>query len=200
MTDSTDHPISPKRSRRTAGERRIEVLRAAIIEFSTLGYHGGSTETIAVAAGISQPYVLRLFTSKKQLFLDALAQVCATILTTWQRALTQWEQQRDPHTLPTVAARLEAIGTAYYSLVESVVELRLVLQGFASAEDVEIRHQIQTSLDEMFTWVGAATGASEYEARQFFATGMMLTVAASIGAANVAGSQAWARAYLAPIL
>jgi len=200
MTLSNDHPLTPTRIRRTAEERRIDVLQAAINEFSTLGYHGGSTETIAAAAGISQPYVLRLFTSKKQLFLQALAQVCETILTTWKHALSRWEQQRDPGTLPTVAARLEAIGMAYASLLESVVEMRLVLQGFASAEDPDIRRQIQSSLNEMFTWVMTATGAGERETRQFFATGMMLTIGASIGAQEFLETQAWARAYLAPTI
>jgi AcrR family transcriptional regulator len=188
------------RTRRTAEERRVDVLHAAIIEFSTHGFHGGSTETIATLAGISQPYVLRLFKTKKNLFLEALAQVCDTILSVWQRALKQWENQRDASTLPTVNAKLEAIGMAFYGLVESIVELRLVLQAFASAEDEDIRRQVQASLDQMFTWVRDATGADEPSVRRFFASGMMLTIAASIGAADVAGSQAWARAFLQPSL
>ncbi|MGB3330127.1 MAG: helix-turn-helix domain-containing protein, partial [Thermomicrobiales bacterium] len=66
--------------RRTAEERREDVLEAALVEFATFGYHGGSTERIAAAAGISQPYVLRLFGSKKALFIATHARVCDRIM------------------------------------------------------------------------------------------------------------------------
>ena len=62
-----------QRTRRTAEERRVDVLDAALIEFATYGLHGASTVNIAERAGISQPYVLRLFGTKKALFLETLA-------------------------------------------------------------------------------------------------------------------------------
>ena len=55
-------------SRQTAEERRTAVLAAAITEFARSGYAGTSTETIAARAGISQPYLFRLFGTKKDLF------------------------------------------------------------------------------------------------------------------------------------
>ena len=61
--------------RMTAGERRQDVLDAATHEFALKGYHGTSTEDIARVAGISQPYLFRLFGSKKELYLKA-AQRC----------------------------------------------------------------------------------------------------------------------------
>ena len=45
------------------------MLRAAIVAFSTGGLAGTSTEDIARLAGISQPYLFRLFGTKKDLFL-----------------------------------------------------------------------------------------------------------------------------------
>jgi AcrR family transcriptional regulator len=56
-------------TRQTAEERRDAVLDAATQEFAAKGYHGTSTEDIARAAGISQPYLFRLFGSKKDLYL-----------------------------------------------------------------------------------------------------------------------------------
>ena len=45
------------------------MLDAATHEFAVKGLHGASTEDIARAAGISQPYLFRLFGTKKQLYL-----------------------------------------------------------------------------------------------------------------------------------
>src|SRR2546423_14654560 len=58
--------------RKTATERRDEILEAALVEFAAHGLDGGSAEAIAKAAGISQPYVFRLFRTKKQLFMATI--------------------------------------------------------------------------------------------------------------------------------
>ena len=52
--------------RQSAEERREEILEAALVEFADRGLHGTSTEDIARRVGISQPYVFRLFGTKKQ--------------------------------------------------------------------------------------------------------------------------------------
>jgi AcrR family transcriptional regulator len=175
--------------RRTSEERREEVIQAAIVEFATYGYFGGSTERIAQVAGISQPYVQRLFGTKKALFLASLERVSDDIVRAWDRAL-----KRDPGETP--GEKLEAIGNIYQDFVRDVVQLRLVLQGASSAEDEDIRACIQSCMGRMFAWVREATGASAEEVRDFFAYGMMLTVAASIRAMDVASSDEWARAML----
>src|SRR5258708_35274043 len=56
-------------TRQTAEERREAVLKAAATAFAQGGLHGASTEDIARAAGISQPYLFRLFGTKKELYL-----------------------------------------------------------------------------------------------------------------------------------
>jgi AcrR family transcriptional regulator len=55
-------------TRLTAAERREAVLEAALAEFAAHGYNGSSTEQIARRVGISQPYVFRLFGTKRNLF------------------------------------------------------------------------------------------------------------------------------------
>src|SRR6478672_12248310 len=55
--------------RKSAEERREQILEAALTEFAARGLVGGSTETIAKTVGISQPYVFRLFGTKKELFI-----------------------------------------------------------------------------------------------------------------------------------
>ena len=58
-------------TRMTAQERRAAVLEAARDHFADHGYHGASTDAIARDAGISQPYLFRLFKTKKDLFIAA---------------------------------------------------------------------------------------------------------------------------------
>src|ERR1700740_543442 len=63
------------RQRMPAAERREMVLEAAVAEFAAHGLAGASTEDVARQAGISQPYLFRLFPTKKALFL-ALVDRC----------------------------------------------------------------------------------------------------------------------------
>src|SRR6266700_696951 len=63
------------RQRMPAAERREMVLEAAVAEFGAHGLAGTSTEDVARQAGISQPYLFRLFPTKKALFL-ALVERC----------------------------------------------------------------------------------------------------------------------------
>src|SRR5437762_13539925 len=58
--------------RKSAEERREQILEAALAEFAAHGLEGGSTEAIAKAVGISQPYVFRLFGTKKELFMATI--------------------------------------------------------------------------------------------------------------------------------
>ncbi len=53
----------------SAEDRREQVLKAAMAEFAIHGLDGTSTEAIAERAGISQPYIFRLWPNKKDLFL-----------------------------------------------------------------------------------------------------------------------------------
>lgn len=180
--------------RSTAEERRKEVIQAAIVEFATFGLHGGSTERIAESAGISQPYVLRLFGTKKELFLAALDRVSDDILRAWKGAIDALEHRLERPGTP--EERLHVMGDTYQVFVRNVVELRLVLQGVSAAEDEEVRQKVQSRMKGMFDWIRETSGADAESVRQFYAYGMMLSVAASLRAADKAGSEAWARGML----
>ena len=56
-------------ARKSAEVRREEIVGIALRHFAEGGYHGTSTEAIAREAGISQPYLFRLFRTKRELFL-----------------------------------------------------------------------------------------------------------------------------------
>src|ERR671915_2074625 len=57
------------RRRRSGDERRALVLQAARMEFAAVGLGTATGESIAYRAEISHPYLLRLFGSKRELFL-----------------------------------------------------------------------------------------------------------------------------------
>ncbi|MDX6452064.1 MAG: hypothetical protein QOH16_2113, partial [Gaiellaceae bacterium] len=72
--------------RKSKEERREEILDAALAEFAQKGLHGASTEEIARLAGISQPYVFRLFGTKKELYIAGVARCFRQTLELMQRA------------------------------------------------------------------------------------------------------------------
>src|SRR6185437_4471743 len=90
-------------TRQSAAERREEILAAALEEFAEHGYHGASTEAIARRAGISQPYVFRLFGTKQELFKAVVARCFRETLDMFQRAA---EGKRGEEAM-------EAMGNAY---------------------------------------------------------------------------------------
>ena len=71
--------------RKSKDERREDILDAAIAEFAAKGLHGASTDEIARLAGISQPYVFRLFGTKKELYLAVIARCFRETLEIFQR-------------------------------------------------------------------------------------------------------------------
>src|SRR5437773_5986675 len=120
--------------RKTQAERREEILDAALDEFAEHGYHGGSTEGIARRAGISQPYVFRLFGTKKELFRAVVTRCFRETLEMFQRAA---EGQRGPEAL-------DAIGKAYVErLTADPTRLRAQMQAYAASHDPEIREVVR---------------------------------------------------------
>lgn len=176
--------------RRTAEERRTDVIAAAMVEFGTYGYHGGSTERIARSAEISQPYVLRLFGTKLNLFIATLEAVSESILSTWQRALegtdvTGWDA-------------LMALGQSYTRGDNTAIRFRMILQGAAAAEHPEIETAINAHMDLLWRWVQLATGADDTEIQRFWAYGMMQTMAIAMNAHKYMRESPRAHAMIVP--
>src|SRR5919204_6817563 len=115
--------------RKTAEERREAVLDAALDEFAARGLYGASTEAIAEQAGISQPYVFRLFGTKKELFSAVVARCFRETLELFQRA-AEGKRGEDA---------LAAMGDAYvHQLLPDRIRLRAQMQAYAACDDPEI--------------------------------------------------------------
>ena len=172
--------------RKSAEERREEIVAVAIEHFALGGYHGTSTEAIARDAGISQPYLFRLFGTKKELFLACLERCHERLRETFTRAA---EAAGD-------GDRLEAMGRAYVALLADRELLQLQLQGYAACDDDDVRATASTGYAELWALVARLSGAPEDEVRAFFATGMLLNVAAAMELPQIAGDPGWALAHL----
>ena len=117
--------MSVTTERKSKAERREEILDAALQVFAEHGYQGASTEEIARRAGISQPYVFRLFGTKKELFLAVNARCFRQTLEMFQRAA---EGERGEQAL-------EAIGAAYGELLATDrTYLRAQMAGYAACD------------------------------------------------------------------
>jgi AcrR family transcriptional regulator len=157
--------------RQTAGARRSSVLTAAIVEFARSGYAGTSTEAIAARAGISQPYLFRLFGTKKDLFIATYNLVSARIEAAFIEAADGLFGEEAMH----------AMAMAYMELLQDPDLLQVQLHGFAAAAgDADIARACREGFHTLWDLINERTDVSEEELRQFFAHGMLLSVLSAI--------------------
>jgi AcrR family transcriptional regulator len=170
----------------TAEDRREDVLDAALVAFAAAGFEGTSTEDIARAAGISQPYLFRLFGTKKELFRAVVARCFRETLEMFQRAA---EGLRG-------AEALEAMGKAYIAqLSPDPIRLRAQMQGYAACDDPDIRATVRQGFGDLVAYVERVSDLPADEIARFFATGMLLNVLASMGQLD-AEAEPWAQRLL----
>ncbi len=156
--------------RKSAEERREAVLEAALAEFAAHGLDGGSTEAIARAAGISQPYVFRLFGTKKELFMATIERCLRGTLEMMRTASAGLKGE----------AVLEAIGEAYTQRLANPTYLHAQMQSYAACGDPAIREVVRRGYGEMVEYVERASGLEPDRVAHFFAKGMLLNVVASM--------------------
>jgi AcrR family transcriptional regulator len=166
----------------SAGERRQEVLRAAAKAFAAAGYEATTTEEVAQRAGISQPYIFRLFGSKKQLFLAVVESCFARTVETFERAAEGLSG----------GAALEAMGMAYVKLIQDPTVLLVQMHAFtAAADDKDIRGVAQRGMRKVWDTGIVASGLGPDAVRGWLATGMLLNVVAALGLGDL--DEPWAK-------
>jgi AcrR family transcriptional regulator len=141
------------RTRLTAEERQEQLVAAAVTAFCQGGYAGTTTDQVARLAGVSQPYVIRLFGTKQQLF-----------------------------TAAAVSPDLPTLGAAYDEMLAQREVLTILLHGFAAGADPEIGPVVRDCFGRIYTTVRELTGASVEQTWEFLASGMLLTVLGAMGA------------------
>jgi AcrR family transcriptional regulator len=155
----------------TADERRTAVLRVARKEFATSGFHGTSTERIAEAAGVSQPYLFRLFGTKKELFLACVRTGFDSVRETFEQAAEGLSGEDALH----------AMGEAYMELLQDRVRLQGQMQAYAAAsEDADVREAVRKGFGDIVLLVERVSGVPPAELSRFMAQGMLLNVIGSM--------------------
>ncbi len=171
-------------TRMSAEERRERVLDAAVTEFAKAGLAGTSTETIAARAGISQPYLFRLFPTKKALFI-------ATYRRAFDRIETQFIEASQGLTGD---AALDAMARAYHDLLANRDLLLVQLQTYAASGDAEVQEAARSCYGRLWRLAQTRSGADDESLRMFFAMGMLWNVAVAL---NLPGlDEPWAQALM----
>ena len=182
-------PDTPTRARKSAEERREEIVALAIEQFAVGGYRGTSTEAIARDAGISQPYLFRLFNTKRELFLACLDVSDRRILETFRDAARGAGPEE----------ALAEMGKAYIDLLADRTALLFQMQSYAACSDPVIQARVRENYGAIVREVTRLSGAPPDQVWQFFSHGMLLNVIASLDLAAIADSDEWACAWAEPV-
>ena len=184
MPEVATRPTSRRkpRARLTAEDRREAVIQAAVVEFAKSGFFGTSTEAVAARAGISQPYVFRLFGSKQNLFLVTAHRCFGRILETFRAAAASTDG--DPFPL---------MGQAYMQLLSDRQLLMLWMHTFAACSDPQIQSAMAAGFQEMFEFLEGLPGATPEKINSFITKGMFLNVAAATNMRSAMTDEEWAR-------
>jgi len=167
--------ISPKTPRMSADERREAILTAATRAFARGGYHGTSTDAVAKEAEVSQPYVVRMFGTKLDLFLQVFERSAHRINAAFEEVLDAGPF--DPRSEDDKAR----MGLAYAALLGDHDFLQVQMHGFSSGGVPEIAAAARRCMGEVFQTI-RRTGWDDDQCRDFVAYGMLLNVMLSMGA------------------
>ncbi len=195
--------------RMSAEDRREQVLKAAMAEFAIHGLDGTSTEAIAERAGISQPYIFRLWPNKKDLFLatvdacfdrfEAVLKKTAEGRSDAEIGAQLWAVGHDPSGHPHLTgpgARLHAMGHAYMRLLSKPEAPLMQMQAYAACWDDDVRRLVRDRWNRLRTLVSELSGVQGRELSEFFARGMLLNVAACMHLPSTGDPARWAHEVL----
>ena len=173
-------------ARRSAEERREEIAEIAFRHFAEGGYHGTSTEAIAREAGISQPYLFRLFKTKRELFLACVDRCYAGVWQVFEEAAAGLPQEQ----------RLDAMGKAYMDrLLPDRHALRFQMQAYAVASDPQFQAVVREGYGQLVRNVAELAGVPLSETWDFFSYGMLLNLVAAFDLRDIVDQDEWATAW-----
>src|SRR4051794_2116356 len=178
--------MTPVATRMTAEERRADVLRTAVAEFAKTGYQGTSTEAVARAAGISQPYLFKMFPTKKVLFISLVEHGFERVRQAFIDATGD----------ATGDEALERMGERYGELLRDRDELLLQMQAYAACDDAEIGEVTRRGFGRLWREVARLSGLDDACLQEFFAKGMLMNALAAMDATSHPSQ--WVKACIPP--
>lgn len=126
--ETSSKPIRPRSQRLAPGDRKRQILEAAVHYFAEVGFDGGTRE-LARRLQVTQPLIYRYFPSKEDLIHAVYQEV---YLTRWQ---PDWERALGDTTVP-IRARLIAFYTQFTEAVFTPEWIRIYL--FAGLRGLEM--------------------------------------------------------------
>jgi AcrR family transcriptional regulator len=170
---------SPAPSRLSAADRREQILDVATAVFGERGYSGTTTDQVAQAAGISQPYVVRMFGTKEKLFLEVLQRALDTLFRAFREALPDPGDGSVPQ---------QRLGGAFVDLVGEVGVHRTLLHAFTSGNDPVIGAAARAGFVGIYRFLRDEAGFSPDDISSFLGHGMLLSVLLGIELPSVWGT------------
>lgn len=162
-----------------AEDRKVLILEAAMEEYGRSGMHATSVEVIAERAGVSQPYIFRLFGTKAGLITAAIEHHTTLLRQAFRDAV----EQREPGASP-----LEAMAVAYIGfMTDDVNSLRCQLHTWAAGSDPAIKDVAQRTYREIWEDIAELSGGTADEVRDFMGHGMLLTILAALDLTELFG-------------
>ena len=171
--------------RMKAEDRRELVLTAAMEVFGDNGYIGTTTDMIARAAGVSQPYIVRLFGTKEKLFLEVMQRALDRLFETFEKALPG-----DPET---VGRRL---GLAYVELLNDRGLHLSLMHAFVSGNDPVIGKAAREGFISVYKYLREFGGFTGPETETFLAHGMLINTMVGLRMTEVYGANPVAKELL----
>jgi AcrR family transcriptional regulator len=159
--------VSAPRLRIPAAERREQILDVAAELFGSNGFTATTTDQVARAAGISQPYVIRVFGSKDELVRATVARAGDRVMAAFRAVV----EQAGGVTGDDLAHRL---GEAYVDLIADRGLLRVLMQAFMAGADPAVGPTARHCFLQIAGFMRDAAGMSSEQVVGFLAHGMLL--------------------------
>lgn len=180
LTDGMPAPGTTTKS----DERRRLVIKAAVSCFARKGFYGTTTHEIAQQAGISQPYVYRLFPDKQTLFVQTVAHVSDLLTEALSAPATTVEAE-------TQDGASQVLREAYGVLIKDRDVMLFLMQANCAVDEPVIRDAVRACYAAQVSMVSARLGGDQQAVRDWFAAGMLDNVVAGLGLAEL--DCEWAR-------
>ncbi|WP_430867903.1 TetR/AcrR family transcriptional regulator [Demequina aurantiaca] len=160
---------SPVASARLSGEdRREQILQAASVVFAERGYAGGTTDAVAKRAGISQAYVVRMFGSKEQLFVEVANRAGDRVAVGFRGAIAGFDGTETPQ------EKEEILGEVYSDMVADRGILLVLMHFFTLGHDPTFGPISRRCFLDIYRIARDEAGLGAATATEFMARGMLM--------------------------
>jgi TetR/AcrR family transcriptional regulator len=164
--------------RMKAADRRELILEAATAVFGAKSYVGTTTDEVARAAGVSQPYVVRLFGTKAKLYIAVVERAYERIIGEFRQVLPGPPEER-----------MKRMGSAYAGLLSERGMLPVIANSTALGGDPEIGPVARAGFNSIWRFVRDEAGLTEEQTRDFMANGMLINAIVGLRLVGAYGTE-----------